>query len=274
MEGASANSESTAIVPILAPKRRAEFAFCRKPLLLPFGKATFYVPEEAVISVPKGTNRVENATVLNQIIGTKSPAAWHNYMDPDRLILIKGSEGTSVYTTFKVMDQTTHEEEVFIRHIPPTVCEKQFPKWKERIDDEVAEGIRKPPENDRQEGRLKVLDWTGKDCKRAQVNPENNNWEICKEPPKSLKTAVSSAVTGGKRTGAARARAAGASGSVDDGDLKIFRSEEGDEVVKTYRICVGKDYIGPKLVDGFLYLTTVKSFHCAAEESMAAEGEE
>jgi hypothetical protein len=69
---------------------------------------------------------VENATVLNQIINTKSPSTWHNYLDPDRLLMIKGAEGTSVYTTFKVVDQTTHEEEVFIRHVPPSVCEKEF----------------------------------------------------------------------------------------------------------------------------------------------------
>lgn len=97
------------------------------------------------------------------------------------------------------MDQTSHQEEVFIRHIPPTVCEKQFrepceikpqhfrrptcvcaatAKWKEMIDKETKEGKRQPPSNDRQEGRLKVLDWKAKDCSRAQINPEHNNWEV------------------------------------------------------------------------------------------------
>jgi hypothetical protein len=115
----------TALVPVHS-KTRAKMGFCNSPLLLPFGKSTFYVPSDAVVSIPKGTNRVENASVLNQIINTKSPPTWKNYLDPDRLLLIKGGEGTSVYTTFKVIDQTTHQEEMFIRHIPPSVCEKQF----------------------------------------------------------------------------------------------------------------------------------------------------
>jgi hypothetical protein len=122
----SYNGDGTLVV--ANAKKRARLSFCEGPLLLPFGKATYYVPEEAVLSAPKGTNRVENATILNAIINTKSPTTWNNYLDPDRLILIKGTEGTSVYTTFKVMDSQNHQEEVFIRHIPPSVCEKQFRK--------------------------------------------------------------------------------------------------------------------------------------------------
>ena len=93
--------------------------------------------------------------------------------DPDRLILIKGTEGTSVYTTFKVVDAENHEEECFIRHIPPSVCEKMFTKWEEQVAREVADPDhpRKAPENARQEARLQVLKWTGKDCSRAQINP-------------------------------------------------------------------------------------------------------
>eukprot|EP00966_Prymnesium_polylepis_P024622 568243-Prymnesium_polylepis.1 len=75
------------------------------------------------------------------------------------------------------MDQTTHQEEVFIRHIVPNVCEKQFrksdanrtmvlppahavacvhtAKWKDVINHEIADGKRQPPSNDRQEGRIK-----------------------------------------------------------------------------------------------------------------------
>ena len=37
---------------------------------------------------------------------------------------MKGTEGTSVYTCFRVIDAGDHEEECFIRHIPPSVCEK------------------------------------------------------------------------------------------------------------------------------------------------------
>ena len=73
------NGDSTSLVSTTT-KKRAKLGFCRSYLMLPFGKSTFYVPEEAVISVPKGTNRVQNATILNQIIGTKSPSTWFNYL--------------------------------------------------------------------------------------------------------------------------------------------------------------------------------------------------
>ena len=250
-------ADSTAIVPS-TNKKRAKLSFCKNHLLLPFGKSTFYVPEEAVLSIPKGTNLVANTTILNQIISTKSPTTWNNYLDPDRLILIKGSEGKSVYTTFKVMDQTSHEEEVFIRHIPPTVCDKQFPKWKELIEKDTKEGKRKPPENDRQEQRLNVLNWKSKDCSRAQINPEHNNWEVCKDPPKSLKHTATVA-PGGKRTGPSRSRPAGANGSADDcSDVLVTSSDVGGDSIRTFRIPVGKDFLAPKLIDGYLYVTTVK----------------
>jgi hypothetical protein len=46
---------------------------------------------------------------------------------------------------------------------------------REQIDKEVKEGKRKAPENERQANRLKVLDWTSKDCSRAQINPVKSN---------------------------------------------------------------------------------------------------
>jgi hypothetical protein len=75
MTSTASNGESTALV-VATAKKRAKLAFCKNPLLLSFGKYTFFVPEEAVVSVPKGTNRVESASVLNQIINTKSPTTW------------------------------------------------------------------------------------------------------------------------------------------------------------------------------------------------------
>lgn len=95
-DAAAQNGESALVV--ATAKKRAKMGFCNSPLLLPFGKATFYVPEDAVVSVPKGTNRVENATILNQIINTKSPTTWNNYLDPDRLVLIKGTEALTVHS--------------------------------------------------------------------------------------------------------------------------------------------------------------------------------
>ena len=58
-------NDSTALV-VSGTKKKAQLNFCNSPLLLTFGKGVFYVPEEAIASVPKGTNRVESAAVLNQ----------------------------------------------------------------------------------------------------------------------------------------------------------------------------------------------------------------
>jgi len=250
-------NDSTALV-VSGTKKKAQLNFCNSPLLLTFGKGVFYVPEEAIASVPKGTNRVESAAVLNQIIGTKSPPSWHNFLDPDRLILIRGTEGTSVYTTFKVMDQGSHEEEVFVRHVPPSVCEKQFPKWKEQIAKEVEEGTRKPAENDRQMKRLEVLNWRAKDCSRAQINPENNSWDVCKDPPKSLKT-TSSVGVGGKRVGQGRVRVGVAAGAVDQEGISVSSSVIGGDIVKTYKIEAGTYHLDPKIIGGNLVFTTITS---------------
>ena len=139
------------------------------------------------------------------------------------------------------------------------------------MDFETAAGRRKAPENDRQEQRLQVLLWSSKDCARAQINPEHNNWEICRESPKSLKVAAPVA-PGGKRTGQGRARQAGANGSTDDlGDVVVSSSTLGSDIVKTYKIAVGQEYLAPKFSNGFLYFTTIRSSEpetAAAEEAI------
>jgi hypothetical protein len=135
-----------------------------------------------------------------------------------------------------------------------------FPKWQEQIAKEVAdpEHPRKAPENERQEARLAVLKWKQKDCSRAQINPENNCWEVVKDPPKSLKAAAAVA-TGGKRVGGGgRARAPGANGTADD-DLIVSTSAVGGETVKNYRIKIGLDFLAPKVIGEYLYLTTIKA---------------
>jgi hypothetical protein len=160
-------------------------------------------------------------------------------------------------------------------------------KWKEVIEKDVIEGKRSKPTNERQESRLKVLDWKSKDCLRAQVNPENNNWEvshrtvrvfcvwvclgrrvltaypqshqICKDAPKSLKQSTSIA-PGGKRTGQNRGRLPGANGGVDECvDIITACSVVGGMTVKTFGIPVGNDYLTPKFVDGYLWVTTINT---------------
>lgn len=265
-------AESTALAVTNSSKKRAKLNFCKNPLVLHFGKTVFYPPEDAVISIPKGTNRVENETVLNQIITTKSPPIWHNYLDPDRLIMIKGVEGTSVYTTFKVNSKPDHEEEVFIRHVPPSVCEKEFPKWKEKVAKEIEEGTRAAPTNERQEARIKVLDWKSTDCSRAQINPEHNNWELCKDPPKSLKATSSGAGAKRGRDGAAKKQTKDTTVS---GDVAVTTETNAfGFTVKSFQVRVGANYTKPEFADGYLFFSTIAPPSEAPAPAAAAEEQE
>ena len=67
-------------------------------------------------------------------------------------------------------------------------------------------------------------------------------------------------------------RPPGANGNVDDGDVTVSSATVGGETIKTYKIAVGKDYLAPKLVNGHLYITTIKvaSDVEAATDSLAA----
>lgn len=248
-----ADSASTALV-AAAPPPRTTLRFAKHELILAFGKTAYYLPEEAVISAPKRCNLVTDVKTLSTICTTKSPASWEAFCDPESLLHVKGKEGSSVYTMFEVKDAPDAAEPCYIRHIPPSVCDKVFPKWQEKIADDPS----RKPANDRQQARLDVLKWRTKDCARAQVNPEHNGWEVCKEPPKSLK-ASGAIASGGKRVGGGgRARPVGANGSVDE-DVMVTTAQVGNETVKTFKIAVGKDFLAPKLIDGFLYMTTVKA---------------
>ena len=76
---------------------------------------------------------------------------------------------------------------------------------------------------------------------------------------------------GGKRTGQGRARPAGANGSVDTEDIMVSSATVGGETVKTYKIKIGLDYLTPKVVGEYLFLTTIKATPQveAATEAMA-----
>lgn len=139
------------------------------------------------------------------------------------------------------------------------------PKWKELIEKEIQEGKRAAPVNERQESRLKVLDWRSSDCTRAQINPENNGWEVCRDSPKSLKQ-VNSVAPSGKRTGQGRVRQPGANGSVDNEDVHVSTTQLGSDTVTTFKIRVGADHTTPKVVGEFLYLTCIKPTPVVEEE--------
>jgi hypothetical protein len=90
------------------------------------------------------------------------------------------------------------------------------------------------------------------------LSSEHNSWDVCKDPPRSLKQAASVA-PGGKRTGQGRARPAGANGGVDTEDIMVSTATVGGETVKTYKIKIGIDYLTPKVIGEYLFLTTVKA---------------
>lgn len=70
----------------------------KQRFLLPFGKQLYYVPESAVVSYPKRSNRVNNGSELGAALATKAPERWFPYCSPDTLVQLRGGEGTSVYT--------------------------------------------------------------------------------------------------------------------------------------------------------------------------------
>lgn len=156
------------------PKSKAAF-------LLPFGKQQFYIPEAAVVSLPKRSNKVPDGTALGVALATKAPEKWFAYCDPDCLMMVKGNEGTSVYTTFEVPN---HSDEVrFLRHIGYQIAEKVFKEWQKEVAKQIKEDNgphKNDPKNynERQKIRYDVLKWSkAVDCPtRAQLHPELNLW--------------------------------------------------------------------------------------------------
>ena len=148
-----------------------------KPYVLAFSKSQFYVPEAAIVSLPKRANVLPDGETLGKVLATKAPEKWMAYCDPERLMKIKGEEGTCVYTTFEV--ENAPEEGRFLRFISGTIAQRNFPEWKKKIEDKMTD--KDDPlviRNERQRARYEVLDWSKeKDCPtRAQLHPEMNRW--------------------------------------------------------------------------------------------------
>jgi len=153
----------------------------KQRFVLPFGKSQFFVPEAAVVSFPKRSNRVADGHALGVALATKAPEKWLPYCDPDCLLQLKGVEGTSVYTTFETPGH--YDEPMFLRHIGSAIAEKCFPQVDASIQKQIQENEgphRADPStyNERQAIRYSVLSWTKSiDCpSRAQLHPELNQW--------------------------------------------------------------------------------------------------
>jgi len=193
-----------------------------KPYVLAFSKAQFYVPESAIVSLPKKANVLPDGETLGRVLATKAPEKWMAYCDPARLMKIKGEEGTCVYTTFEVEGHP--EEGRFLRFISGTIAQRNFPEWKKKIEAKMKD--KENPlviKNDRQRARYAVLDWTKeKDCPiRAQLQPELNRWhpvekddavKTCRVEPKPQRR-PKGAQAGGGGKGASKGIAKGARGN-------------------------------------------------------------
>ena len=154
-----------------APRERTA-----KQYVLSWCQKAYYIPASAVISLPKCPKPVEDGAALASLLGSKSPEVWREACDPKHMLLLKGREGKSVYSTFTVKEHPL--EERFIRLVAPSVCDRLFPKLLEELS------ASDPPKSERQRLRQEVLNFRSSDINngRVQLNPEFNEWERCTEP--------------------------------------------------------------------------------------------
>ena len=222
----------------------------KQTFLLPFGKNQFFVPESAVVSLPKRSNKVADGKALGVALATKAPEKWFHYTDPDCLVMIRGNEGTSVYTTFEVEGQPN--EVRFLRHIGYAIAEKVFKEWAKDIEKQITavengkdpkdnpHGRIKPEDyNDRQRIRYDVLNWKKDiDCpSRAQLHPELNQWTpVSKDGKDQVKSCKVDPPSKARPKGPAEKRTGSAGGekrkrgAVDDEDDWSMACNPDDDV--------------------------------------------
>ena len=126
----------------------------------------YYVPEDAVISLPKAPFEIESGAALGMLLSSKAPDKWLAAMQPESLLMLRGKEGKSVYVLFTVPGHPT--EQRFIRHVIASVAEKAFPKLLAELDADPD----KAPVNERQRLRRQVLHWRAVDCNGPQIDPK------------------------------------------------------------------------------------------------------
>ena len=144
-------------------------------LVVSWKMATYYVPSDSVISLPKTPFKIDDPQALGSLLSTKCAEKWLPVCKPEHLLMLKGKEGTACYATFIVPG---HDNECrFIRHIPTGVASKNFPKVLEAMEADPT----KAPQNDRQKKRLEVLNWKTSDCSAPQIDPKYNDWPVCSE---------------------------------------------------------------------------------------------
>jgi hypothetical protein len=145
-----------------------------RQLVLTWNKVNYWVPRDAVVSLPSRPFRVEDEAALGALLTSKDPAKWLPVCKPDHMLMLKGKEGTCCYAILHVDGHD--KEERFVRHLIAPVCAKNFPIALSEIQDGVAQ-----PTDERERRRLDVLKWTPDACSAPQLDPKNNDWEVCSE---------------------------------------------------------------------------------------------
>lgn len=194
--------------------------------VLHFHRIDYYVPADAVISLPTVPYVVSDGVALGSILASKSPDKWLACCEPEHLLMLQGREGTCVYAVFEVADgkepASTGEESRFIRLVPTPVAEKNFPKVLAAVeaDSERAQRV-----------DVRPLKWKPEDCTTPQLSPVTNAWEVCAEPELKSCRVDPDRVPRKKR-------ASSTSGS-DDGEPAL---PEGIKLVKTIRVDTKSKY--------------------------------
>ena len=204
-----------------------------KRYVLAFSKAQFYVPESAIVSLPKKANVLPDGEALGKILATKAPEKWMAFCDPERLMKIKGEEGTCVYTTFEVEGHP--EEGRFLRIISGTIAQRNFPEWKKKIEAKIRDK-ELVIKNDRQKARYAVLDWTKEaDCPiRAQLQPELNRWhpvekddvvKSCRVEPKTTRRPKGAQAGKGASKGIVKGARGGGGGALSTSTERLMAAD-------------------------------------------------
>lgn len=259
------------------------------PYVLAFGKNQYFVPETAVRSYPKRSNKgpkLSDGADLGAALATKAPERWMAYCNPDTLMHIEGNSNDScIYTTF---DIPGHPNEArFLHHISGAIAAKNFPEWEIAVEKGIKEETipERKEWNERLTRRYAVLNWKKeKDCPdRNQLHPELNKWvsvtkdggelvQTCKVAPEAKRRPKGagdkrSATAGGEKRGTKRA--AGASAGEDSDMFDV------DDVVK-FRKGIK---VGPKgsytidELDGMLVVTQYADGHALAASGGAGGGD-
>ena len=95
------SSDELEVLPSAAPPRPRT----ARGLVLAWKQSIYYVPADAVVSLPKKPFMVEDGAALGSLLNTKCADRWLPVCQPEHLLVLKGREGTSCYAILGVSGQ-------------------------------------------------------------------------------------------------------------------------------------------------------------------------